>query len=173
MEGVYENFPRLHHGIACFSHKVSTRDLQRILICLFYRVNRGEEVFETPTFTRHGIRIVSDIGIADGLAFNFIDEEEKNKWVSLIGNKIFEMLDFIWIVRYYVSKKGKTRPLKFDYYLLRFIFESEAMEIRIHHERGPRRLPIEDLIRMIGEKINQELERREEPPLHLESLGAF
>ncbi|HIE18998.1 TPA: hypothetical protein EYP75_04660 [Candidatus Bathyarchaeota archaeon] len=173
MEGVYENFPVLHHGIAFFSHKISTQDLQRILICLFYRVNRGEEVFEIPVLSRHGIRMVFEIGIADGLEFNFIDEEEKNRWLSLLTNRIFETLDFIWIVRYYVSKKGKNRPLKFDYYMLRFIFRPEAMELRIHHERGTRRLSIEDLIKTIGEKINKELERKEEPPLRLESLGAF
>jgi len=117
--------------------------------------------------------MVFEIGIADGLEFNFIDEEEKNRWLSLLTNRIFETLDFIWIVRYYVSKKGKNRPLKFDYYMLRFIFRPEAMELRIHHERGTRRLSIEDLIKTIGEKINKELERKEEPPLRLESLGAF
>jgi len=173
MEGVYENFPDLHHGIALFSYKTSTQNIQRILIRLFYRINQGEEVLEVPELTSHGIQLVSDIGIADALAFNFIDEEEKNRWLNLMKKKAFETLDFIWIVRYYVSKKGKNTPLKFDYYMLRFLFRSETMELRIHHERGTRRLPIEDLIKLIGEKINKELKKEGEEALILESLGAF
>jgi len=173
MEGIYENFPSLHHGIAIFSCRASPQSLQRILICLFCRINRGEEALEIPLFTSQGIRLVSEIGIADGLTFNFIDEEERDKWLSLMEERVFEVLDFIWIARYYISEKGRDKPLKFDYYMLRFIFRSKAIELRVHHERGTRRLPIEGLIRMLSEKINQELRREGEGLLNIESLSAL
>jgi len=173
MEGVYENFPDLHHGAALFSSQTSPQTLQRLLICLFYRMNRGEEPLETPMFTSQGIQLIPEIGIAEGLTFTFLDEEEKKRWLDNVKKEAFKILDFIWIAKYYVSEKGKNKPLKFDYYMLRFIFRSEAIELRVHHERGTRRLPIEDLIRLISEKINQDLNKKGEPPLRINFLSAF
>jgi len=173
MEGIYENFPDLHHGIAVFSYKTPPQNLQRALICLFYELNQGEEDFEIPLLANHGIHLTLDIGIADTLTFNFIDEEEKGRWLSLMEKRIFEILDFILIARYYVSEEGKRKSLKFDYYMLRFIFKSGIMELRVHHEKGTRRLPLEDLIRLIGEKINQKLKEKGEDPIILKSLSAF
>jgi len=173
MKGIYENFPEMYHGIALFSHKISLQNLQRILICLVYKINRGDEVVEMPTPGSSDIQLMPEIGIADTLTFNFIDEEEKERWLDILKKKSFEILDFIWIARYYISEKGKNRPLKFDYYMLRFIFRPEIMELKVHHERGARRLHIEDLIRLITEKLNQELEIEGEEPLNIESLGAF
>jgi len=173
MEGVYENFPDLHHGAALFSSQASPRALQRILIRLFYRINRGEETFDVPMFASQGIQLMPEIGIAEKLTFSFIDEEEKERWLENVEKKTFKTLDFIWIARYYISEKGRNKPLKFDYYMLRFIFRSRAMELRVHHEKGARRLPIDDLIRLIGEKINQDLKREGKRPLRIDFLSAF
>jgi len=173
MEGVYEGFPTILHGIAILSCKVSPQNLQRILICLFYKINRGEEALETSMLKSQGIQLMFDVGIAESLAFNFIDEEEKDRWLSLIKTRFFEVLDFLCIARYYISEERKNKPLKFDYYMLRFIFRSEEIEIRVHHEKGPRRLPIEDLINLLSERINQELTRKGGEPLRIESLRAF
>jgi len=173
MKGVYENFPDLHHGVAFFSSQTSPQNLQRILICLFYRINMGEEILEMPTLTSQGVQLMFEIGIAENLTFSFIDEEEKKRWLENIKEKAFKILDFIWIARYYISEKGKNKPLKFDYYMLRFIFNPEAMELRVHHEKGTRRLSIEDLIKLISDKINQDLKRGGEPPLITNFIRAF
>ena len=173
MEGVYENFPDLHHGTAFFSSQTSPQIIQRILIRLFYRMNRGEETLDIPIFAGQGIQLMPEIGIAEKLTFSFIDEEEKERWLENVEKKTFKTLDFIWIVRYYISEEGRSKPLKFDYYMLRFIFRQGAMELRVYHERGARRLPIDDLIRLISDKINQELKREGEPPLRINFLSAF
>jgi len=173
MEGIYENFPNLYHGDAFFSSQVSPQILQRILISLFYRINRGEEVLDVPLFAGQDIQLMPEIGIAEELTFSFIDEEEKRRWLENVKKKAFKILDFIWIVRYYASENGRNKPLKFDYYLLRFIFKPEAIELKVHHERGTRRLPPEDLIRLISNKINQELKREGKQPLIIKFLSAF
>jgi len=173
MEGVYDNFPNLYHGIALFSIRTSPKNLQKIMIQLFSRINREDEFLNVLTPASRGIRLVPEIGIAEGIAFNFIDEEERNRWLENLEKKVFEVLDFIWIMRYYVPGKEKDKPLKFDYYLLRFIFRRGAMELRVHHEKGPRRLSTEDLIRLISDELNRELEGNGEPRLEIESLSAF
>jgi len=172
MKGKYDNFPEMYHGIAILSSKISQQNLQRVLISLFYKINRGEENVEMPIPENRYIRLVCEIGIADSLTFNFIDEEEKERWLNFL-KKSFKTLDFIWIARYYFSEKGKNRPLKSDYYMLRFIFRSEIVELRVYHERGTRRLHIEDLIRLIVTKVNQELRKEGKHPLRIEQLGAF
>jgi hypothetical protein len=175
MEGIYENFPDLHHGVAVFSCGAGCRAVQRALIRLFHRINVGGEPVEAPVLSSQGISLFFEIGVADGLVFNFIDDEEMARWVGLLteDKREIKTLDFILIARYYVSREGRRRPLRFDYYILRFIFGSEALEIRVHHERGTRRLPIDDLLRLLGEKISLELKRLGEAPLRLESLAAF
>jgi len=173
MKGIYEDFPEIYHGIAFFSSKSSPQTLQRIMFSLFYKINRGDEVVEMPMPEGRDIRLMPEIGVADALTFNFIDEEEKRRWLEILKKRIFETLDFIWIARYYVSENGKNRPLKFDYYMLRFIFKPEGLELRVHHEKGARRLHIEDLIKIIVKKLNQELKKEGDEPLNIKSLGAF
>jgi hypothetical protein len=173
MEGIYEGFPDVHHGVAVFSCEAGCGALQQALIQLFHRINVGGEPVEAPILSSQGISLILEIGVADGLAFNFIDDEELGRWVSLLRERRLDTLDFILIARYYISREGRRRPLRFDYYILRFIFRPGALEIRVHHEKGTRRLPIEDLLRLLGEKISLELTREGEEPLSLESLIAF
>ena len=81
------------------------------------------------------------------------------------------MLDFFYVVRYHVVKDmGKRVPLKFDYHMLRFMFQENSMELRICHERGTQRVPLEDLITFITNCINEELSQKQLKPLDLEYL---
>ena len=172
MIGTYDNFPDLYHGVALFSCRSSPKSIQRVIVSLFCRINHGEAL-ELPILSSQGIQLFLDIGIAEGLAFNFIDDEEKNRFLSLIEKTSFRTLDFLCIARYYVPVGNRRRPLKFDYYMLRFIFDSETVELIVYHEKGTRRLSIEDLIRILSEKINEELRRMGKPPLEIETLRAF
>ena len=173
MEGIYEDFPKVHHGVAVFSCEAECEALQRALIRLFHRINMGVEPVEAPALTSQGVSLILEIGVASGLAFNFIDDEEMGRWVDLLRERKLDTIDFILIARYYVSRGGRRRPLRFDYYMLRFTFRPGAMEIRVHHERGTRRLPIEDLLRLLGEKISLNLMREGEGQLSLRSLTAL
>lgn len=172
MKGIFENFPDLYHGVALFSCRASAKNIQRVIISIFYRINRGEAL-KLPILSSQGIQLFLEVGIAEGLAFNFIDDEEKDRWLSLLENASFKTLDFLCIARYYISEVEKRKPLKFDYYMLRFIFGSETIELIIYHEKGTRRLSIEDLIKMLSEKINEELIKMGEAPLKIETLRAF
>ena len=170
MKGVYEGFPDVIHRVALFSYKIPTRSLQKMLILLFYRMNTTEKSLDTPFLASHDLEVIFEIGIADGLEFSFLDDEEKDEWLSLLEKEAFETLDFLCIIRYYVSRRGRKVPLKFDYYMLRFVFKPEIMEVAVYHERGIRRLTTRDLIMVIIEQINSELRKEKKPLLHLESL---
>jgi len=171
MEGTYAHFPDTYHCVALFLYKASRRKFQKSLIGLFYEMNMGEESFNIQSITSHGIKIAFDIGIADELTFNFIDDEERNKWLSILDKREFEILDFLLIARYYVSRGGRDRPLRFDYYMLRFLFGHKGVELRIYHEKGTRRLSIEDLVDLLYKGLSRRIEG--ELSMRFEPLGTF
>jgi len=173
MKGVYEGFPDVIHKVAFFSYKIPTRNLQKMLILIFYRMNMAKESLNMPFPSSRNLEVVFEIGIADGLEFIFLDDKEKDKWLKFIEKETFRTLDFLCIIRYYVPRKRRKVPLKFDYYMLRFIFKSGTMEVAVHHERGTRRLTTRDLITMINEQIDSELKKERKPPLGLESLDVL
>jgi hypothetical protein len=58
-------------------------------------------------------------------------------------------------VRYYKAGTEKKTPLKFDYYMIRFAFSKDTMEMRVFHERGPRYISPEDIVAFLVNKVNE------------------
>ena len=106
--------------------------------------------------------------MAKGEEFNYLDEEELNKFRKSVVDKAFLILDFFSVVRYHVSKKGRRVPLKFDYHLLRFMFYDDNMELRVTHERGAQHASLEELIVFIAKRVNEDLSKKRLKPLILE-----
>ena len=69
-------------------------------------------------------------------------------------------MDFFCAVRYYKAKTEKKTPLKFDYYMIRFAFSKDTMEIRVFHERGPRYFSPEDIVTFLMNKVNEATGRK-------------
>jgi len=103
-----------------------------------------------------------ELGIAEEDTFNFIDKEELDRLKrNLEEAETLRILDFFCATRYYTTtQNGKTKPLKFDYTLLRFTFQRRTMELFVAHERGTQRIPLEDLVTFIINRINEELIQR-------------
>lgn len=115
-----------------------------------------------------------ELGAAEGIDFHYLDKVELDRFEKGIVEKEVPMLDFLCAIRYHVVKyEGKLAPLKFDYHLLRFIFHENSVKLQICHERGPQRLPLEDLVTFVAERINKELSQKQLEPLNLEYLGAL
>ena len=75
------------------------------------------------------------------------------------------------VARYYVSRDGRDRPLRFDYYMLRFLFGHGSVELRVFHEKGTRRLSIEDLVDLLYKGLSKRI--GEELSMRIEPLGTF
>ena len=120
-----------------------------------------------PEFARHNIKAALEFGIAEGVTFSYIDDEILGWCHERLSEQSFQALDFLCIVRYYVTDEERKRPLKFDYYMLRLLFQEGEAELHVYHERGTRRLSIEDLIRFLVGRINQELARNDLKPLKI------
>ncbi|MEM2110575.1 MAG: hypothetical protein QXX08_01715 [Candidatus Bathyarchaeia archaeon] len=164
MFGVYDFFPKSYHGVAHFSYNSSIRELQRIIIETLYQLNQGK--VDVKDLIKSNIEVILEFGIADGATFNYIDQEMLKYYLGKFYEQIFPLFDFFCVVRYHIIEKDKRKPLRFDYYILRFLFREEEVELQIFHEKGTRRLSVEDLITFLMKNINRELAQKNLGPLN-------
>ena len=156
MLGLYDNFPGNVHRIENYSSALSHLKLQQKLIHVIGDINRKTFSFKEisiPTFT--DCIIIFEFGVADAKSFNYIDDEEIRRTLNALKRKPFDVMDFFCAVRYYRVKAEKKKPLKFDYYMVRFAFNREAVSLQVFHERGPRYISPEDIISFISNAVNQ------------------
>lgn len=165
--GRYKNFPETVHIVALFQHQNPTKSLQQAIFQTFHRLN--SETFDlgavTP-FLKQNCEVGFEFGVAESLGFNFLDKEELDQCLKSVAEKELEVLDFFFVVRYHLIKKGGKRvPLRFDYHLLRLTFHENSLEIRIRHEKGPRHISLDELTAFMVKRMNVELSRRQLTPL--------
>jgi hypothetical protein len=98
--------------------------------------------------------------LADAENFNYIDEEEVKKALNLLAKKHLDTMDFFCAIRYYKGKAEGKRALKFDYYLIRTLYNRDIFEIQVYHKKGLRYLSPEDLTLFIFNKINEASKRK-------------
>jgi hypothetical protein len=154
--GFYENFPSQIHWVERFASSIPCKQLQQKLIQFFYEINQKELSFEEVTNpTIPDCKVIFEFGLADSESFNFVDNEEQKKALDLIGKEHLHTIDFFCGIRYYKGKTEKKAPLKFDYYLLRTIYNKNNFEVNVHYERGPRYISPQDLTQLIFKKINE------------------
>jgi hypothetical protein len=170
--GRYENFPENVHGVTLFEYQDSAKDVQKAILCTFHRLN--QETFDLGAVTpylKQNCAVGFEFGVADGVGFNFLDQKEVDRCLKSVDETEIETLDFFFAVRYHrVRDDGKRIPLKFDYHVFRFSLQEGGLELRIRHERGTRRVPLDDLTEFLVKQINVELSRRQLTPLF---FGAF
>jgi hypothetical protein len=156
--GRYENFPDVIHGIAKFASPFSTQQLQHAILETAHRLNY--EVYDIkdfiPFFT-FGCEVSFEFGVAEDMTFNYLDKEEYQRLRRQIEIKPLRVLDIFAVIRYHKDSKGKRRPLRFDYNMLRFAFSRRSLELFVAHERGNRRISLEDFILFLAGKINERL----------------
>ncbi len=161
MFGFYENFPETIHYIARFSFSTSNKRLQQTLIHALLTINNKPFPIETitgPSIPQCTASI--EFGIADTNSFNYLNDEETEKILKIIRQQNLQILDFFCAIRYYKTQKETRTPLKFDYHLLRLVFDEKSMEIKVFHERGPRHVTPKDVIDFVVNKINDESQRK-------------
>ena len=158
--GFYENFPVNIHRYDKFNSTISIKQLQKKLIQVLKDVNGKEYGFEeiaNPTVP--GGRVIFEFGLAESGDFNYIDEEEVKKTLSLLIKERLHSMDFFCSIRYYKGSGVNRSALKFDYYMFRTIFSKDILEVQVFHERGPRYLSPEELTMFIFSKVNDESSR--------------
>lgn len=162
MFGLYENFPLNIHGKIIIQNMNTIKNLQECILNTFYYLNnKNFDLTNLLSHTELKCTVSFEFGVADGISFIFLDQKELEKSIKFIEKNNYENLDFFFVVRYHISKSsGKLVPLRFDYYILRFLFKKEIVELDIRHEKGIQRIPVDDLTNFILEQINYKLNQK-------------
>ncbi len=161
MLGHYENFPTVIHNVLKFTHQSTEKKLQKVILRVFHRLNQEKRDLNvlSPFFSSK-CEVSFEFGVAEGVTFNYLDEEELKRFQKDITKEALSTLDFFCVIRYHALKEGRRVPLKFDYHLLRFVFHGNNVEMQISHERGARRVSLEDFANFIIGEISKELPRK-------------
>jgi len=169
--GRYENFPEVVHSVARFTHQSTERKLQQSILHALHRLNQEKHDLNTMSpFSTPECEVSFEFGVAEGITFNYLDREELERFQKGIKKEALPTLDFFCVVRYHTLKEGKRVALKFDYHMLRFMFHKNDVELRVAHERGTRRVCLEDLVNFIVKRVDEELSKTRLKPLKLEYL---
>ena len=161
MLGFYDNFPVIIHRTESFTTSLSSRKLQQRLISAFHEINSRNFSFKEIAYPIvPGCTIIFEAGLAEAENFTFIDEEETKKVLSALRKAPFRTMDFFCAVRYYKGTAENKTPLKFDYYLMRFVFGKNSVEIQVFHERGPRYLSPKDIVNVLVNEVNKTSSRK-------------
>jgi hypothetical protein len=170
--GFYENFPDTPHAKATFTSAAPTKTLQKAIAKVAGYLNTQEFVRDSiASATIGNFNIGFELGIAEAATFNYLTSEEVNRFLESLDKKENVLnIDLLCIVKYHLAAREKRRPLKFDHYLLRFIFRKPEAQLRIFHERGTQHLSIEELVEFLTKQINIELGKTKAKPLRLRTI---
>ncbi len=172
MLGHYEGFPEIVHGVAQLSYKTSPKKLQQAVVVAFYHMNQEKSKLREIGYSfPANCEVNFEFGIGDEATFTFLDKIELSRLERETERNALTLLDFLCALQYHiVDESGRRAPLKFDYYLLRFVFDKNSVELLVSHERGPQRVHVEDLIGFLVRWIKKELDNRFSAALKLEAL---
>jgi hypothetical protein len=141
--------------------------LQTAIAKVFHRLNK--QTIDMKTLTKASPKnctVNFEFGIAEAETFNFIDDEELRKLENILKEQTLQVLDVFCAASYHIRETdGKDKSLKFDYNMLRFVFKRKNMELFIFHERGIRRIPLDDFTLFLINEINKELAKNQQETL--------
>lgn len=161
MLGRFENFSENVHGIAFLTFKAPLQQIQLAITHAFHLLNqrkyRLNEIAGSYIQANTNCEVNFEVGIGESATFTFLDEKELARLEVEIMEKRLAFLDFLCVFKYYVSNETQGKaPLKFDYYMLRFRFDMDSVELSVFHERGPRHVHAEEVIGFIIEYVGNE-----------------
>jgi len=157
--GEFTYFSDTIHARSLISFKCPALRMQRAVVETMLNLNGREEPRQISVSGLQGEidgKMGFEVGIANGVFFDRLDEVAAGELVQyLASNGGCRVLDFLIIATYHYRRGGRMLPVRFDHHHLRFSFEGEAVEVLLHHARGTRRLPLDELFQMIFEELRR------------------
>jgi hypothetical protein len=153
--GVYSDFPPFAHLDLRFSLSVLEASAETLAMRGLSRLNHFRDKMKTSVAGHSGAFLVErsfEIGIAEGLYFNYLDELEVDRISSLSLTQ--QSVDFIVYINYRYSKARKFVNLLPDRYIIRLSFSTST--VKLFQMSGLRRTEPEDLVTLIIGLINDE-----------------
>lgn len=157
--GTYIAFPKRYH----YAQRIMLREppviVQRALLNTLHKLNGQKTKNDLfSSFVGSDVEVILEIGVANGFSFDYLNMETLTTLLKAADERGFRILDFICIVRYYRFRDNKRVPLRFDFFLLRFLFNGRGeLKVKVFHERGLQRIPAEYLVKFLLRETYSEL----------------
>lgn len=157
--GEFANFPDTIHGRSLLSFRCPVPRMQRAVVETMLNLNGREEHRQISVSGLEGEvdgRMGLEVGVAEGAFFDRLNEAVASRLIQdLASNSGRRALDFLLVATYHYSRGAKLLPVRFDHHHLRFSFKEGTIEVLLHHARGTRRLPLDELFQMIIEELGR------------------
>jgi len=172
--GEFAHYPNTIHGIGIISFRCPLPKMQQAVVETMLKLNGREEPRQISVSGHQGEvegRIGFEVGIANGTFFDNLDVITASELIQyLASNSNCRILDFLLVATYHYRRGGKMLPVRFDHHHIRFSFEEGAMGVTIHHARGTRRLPLDELFQIILEELRRRAERERLGEVKIEAM---
>jgi len=155
---------------ALLSYTAPPEKIQNIVVEALEVLNNSSELI-SPTLVGRSVRVAStyEIGVAEGDAFNFLTDSEAKRLKRWLRKRPTKALDFLMCIFYrHIKERDQETSLWSDFQCVRFSFEErDTLQIRVHHFKGTRKIPLDILIEKIVKKINERAKIRRLGPVKL------
>ena len=172
--GKFEAFPEhAVQALAELTYNFQQTKLQMLIIEALNELNNKTEIADGDLVTTVSpVTCKYEIGIAEGVYFNFLIEDEIKKIKEQVRKKPFNILDFIFYVFFkHIRGDGKEVSLWSDSDYVRFnLTQTKKLKILVHQFKGTRKLPLDVLIKKIVERINEKAQMQGLKPVKLEVI---
>lgn len=172
--GEFINFPDTIHGRSLISFKCPLLRMQRAVVEMMLSLNGRKDrrllsISGFPSEVEGEMGF--EVGVANGVFFDHLNEEVASRLVQFLSSDNgSHVLDFLLVATYYYKREEKVRPLRFDHHQLRFFFDTRTIEVLLHHVRGTRRLPLDELLLTIFRELISKAERERLGEVRVEAL---
>jgi hypothetical protein len=159
--GIFTNFPSIVHGWAEAFHNNQQHEVQKATIRALQELNNHREPYRinvsSESRTYKGI-LGFEVGVGEGVFFTYLDDETVQRLYNSSSSRIhYHHLDFLIIVTYHYYKHNKTIALNFDHFQLRLIFNKQKIEAQLFHNKGTRRVSLDEILNRIFDEISKRL----------------
>ena len=178
--GKFDNFPDHIHGRLKIGHRTSILKMYQIIVQTLNKLNNFTTKLELSA-TDHSKRqkglMVFEVGIADGSYFQFLDHEIMTKLSAfhelVKKQQVSVLLDVLVIISYHYYRHDKKISLNSDHHILRFLITSRVLNIYLYNAKGIRRLPLDQFLQHLFDKIHEELKRHHLKTFTIEAFNTL
>lgn len=154
--GQFLDFPTVTHFVRRIGHNLSEVEFRKALLEAITRLGLYKDTIQTSSAGKSQTNKVTrtfEIGVADGLEFVYLDQDETDFLRSAITRRSLRSLDLVIFVhyRYLSSKTKKIASLRFDQYFLRVGFKGAVFTF--FHVKGLKRTTPDEILSKISQFI--------------------
>ena len=177
--GKFDNFPDYIHGQLKIGHRTSILKMYQIIVLTLNKLNNFTtklELSDADHSKRQEELMVYEVGIADGSYFQFLDHETMTKLndYQLVKNQqVSVLLDVLVIISYHYYRNDKKIALNSDHNILRFVITSRVLNIYLYNAKGIRRLPLDQFLQRLFDKILEEMKRQHLKTFTIEAFNTL